>query len=73
MLTVVSGLDKGGADLIESGAIKIKQGTGPKAYTANGLLFTDDTELKADAVILAYVLRIANNPFLTFATQYRLR
>ncbi|KAI0700894.1 FAD/NAD(P)-binding domain-containing protein [Cytidiella melzeri] len=47
------GLDKGGADLIASGAIKIKQGVAPKAFTSSGLLFTDGSQLEADVVILA--------------------
>lgn len=47
------GLDKGGADLIASGDIKVKQGTEPTAYTSNGLLFSDSSELPADAVIFA--------------------
>lgn len=54
------GLDKGGADLIESGAIKVKQGSALKAYTTTGLSFEDGTELQADAIILAYVLFITN-------------
>ncbi|KAJ3554920.1 hypothetical protein NM688_g2858 [Phlebia brevispora] len=46
-------LDKGGADLIESGDIKIKQGTQPTSFTSTGLLFADGSELPADAVIWA--------------------
>ncbi|KAI0086909.1 FAD/NAD(P)-binding domain-containing protein [Irpex rosettiformis] len=46
-------LDKGGADLIASGDIKIKQGVAPKAYTSDGLIFTDGSKLKADVVVAA--------------------
>ncbi|KAJ3557181.1 hypothetical protein NM688_g1608 [Phlebia brevispora] len=46
-------LDKGGADLIESGDIKVKQGTEPVSFTSRGLLFADGSELSADAVIFA--------------------
>lgn len=68
------GLDKGGADLIESGAVKVKQGSAPKAYTATGLSFEDGTELKADAIILAYVLFLANDSLsLSCVVQHRLR
>jgi hypothetical protein len=48
------GLDKGGADLIASGAIKIKQGVAPEAFTSDALSFTDGSQLKAHVVILAY-------------------
>ena len=50
------GLDKGAADLIASGAIKVKAGVTPKAFTEQGVLFSGNTELPADVVIYAYVL-----------------
>ncbi|GJE96957.1 NAD(P)/FAD-dependent oxidoreductase [Phanerochaete sordida] len=46
-------LDKGGADLIADGRIKIKQGASPVSFTSNGLIFSDGSELAADAVIFA--------------------
>ncbi|KAF7791510.1 hypothetical protein EIP86_002526 [Pleurotus ostreatoroseus] len=46
-------IDKGGADLIASGKIKIKQGIEPNAFTSTGLKFTDGSELTVDAVIFA--------------------
>ncbi|THH32241.1 hypothetical protein EUX98_g1948 [Antrodiella citrinella] len=46
-------VDKGGADLIGSGAIKVKQGAQPTSYTETGLVFSDGTELEADVVIFA--------------------
>ena len=49
-------MDKGGADLIASGDIKIKQGASPTSFTKDGLLFSDGTEVRADAVIFACVL-----------------
>lgn len=45
-------MDKGGADLIASGAIKIKQGA-PAAFSSSGLVFEDGSSLTADAVIFA--------------------
>ena len=49
-------MDKGGADLIASGSIKIKQGSSPTSFTRDGLVFSDGSELRADAVIFACVL-----------------
>ncbi|EKM52189.1 uncharacterized protein PHACADRAFT_212761 [Phanerochaete carnosa HHB-10118-sp] len=46
-------LDKGGADLIASGQIKIKQGSSPKSFAEDGLVFSDGSKLPADAVIFA--------------------
>ncbi|KAH8089937.1 dimethylaniline monooxygenase (N-oxide-forming) [Cristinia sonorae] len=46
-------IDKGGADLIARGEIKVKQGTEPSAYTPSGLKFKDGSELEADVVIFA--------------------
>ena len=48
-----AGLDKGGADLIADGRIKIKQGSTPVSFTQNGLVFSDGSTLRADAVIFA--------------------
>ena len=48
-----AGLDKGGVDLLESGAIKVKSGSQITSFTETGLAFSDGTELKADTVILA--------------------
>lgn len=50
---ILPGLDKGGADLIASGDIKIKQGVSPAAFTKTSLQFSDGTELPADVVIYA--------------------
>ena len=50
-------MDKGGADLIASGSIKIKQGSSLTSFTRDGLVFSDGSELRADAVIFACVLR----------------
>lgn len=47
------GLDKGGADLIASGAIKIKQGVSPTSFAPDGLVFSDGSHLRADVVIFA--------------------
>ncbi|TCD61052.1 hypothetical protein EIP91_009125 [Steccherinum ochraceum] len=46
-------VDKGGADLIVSGAIKVKQGTAPVAFTTGGIEFSDGTTLDADSVVFA--------------------
>ncbi|KAI0074367.1 dimethylaniline monooxygenase [Panus rudis PR-1116 ss-1] len=46
-------LDKGAADLIESGDIKVKQGVEPTEFTENGLVFSDGSQLPADVVIFA--------------------
>ncbi|KAJ3543109.1 hypothetical protein NM688_g5899 [Phlebia brevispora] len=46
-------LDKGGAALIESGDIKVKQGTEPTLFTPTGLRFADGSELPAEVVIFA--------------------
>jgi hypothetical protein len=55
-----TGLDKGGADFIASGQIKIKQGIQPIAFSENSIIFADGSELPADAVIFAYVLARIN-------------
>ncbi|TCD61051.1 hypothetical protein EIP91_009124 [Steccherinum ochraceum] len=46
-------VDWGGADLIASGEIKVKQGTEPVAFVEDGLVFADGTVLEADSVIFA--------------------
>lgn len=48
-----AGVDKGGADLIAAGDIKVKQGAEPVAFTETGLSFSDGTILEADSVIFA--------------------
>ncbi|GJE91639.1 NAD(P)/FAD-dependent oxidoreductase [Phanerochaete sordida] len=45
--------DKGAADLIASGQIRIKQGVQPVAYSEDGLMFEDGSTLPADVIILA--------------------
>lgn len=49
----MKGWTRGGADLIASGAIKVKTGIEPKAFTDKGVLFTDGSEIMADTVIFA--------------------
>ena len=49
----LTGLDKGGADLIASGEVKVKQGIQPTAFSEHTLVFEDGSELEADAVIFA--------------------
>ncbi|CAL1707423.1 unnamed protein product [Somion occarium] len=49
----VGGLDLGGADLIASGAIKVKQGIEPVGFTEHTLILSDGSEIEADAVIMA--------------------
>ncbi len=56
--TLNIGMDKGGADLIASGDIKVKQGVAPKSFGEKSLIFEDESELPADAVIFAYVTNI---------------
>lgn len=46
-------VDKGGAELIAAGEVKVKQGTPPVAFTEAGLQFADGTLLEADSVIFA--------------------
>ena len=50
-----AGVDKGGADLISSGDIRVKQGSEPAAFTSDGLQMSDGTVLEADSVIFASV------------------
>ncbi|EJF61137.1 dimethylaniline monooxygenase (N-oxide-forming) [Dichomitus squalens LYAD-421 SS1] len=46
-------LDKGGADLIEDGRIKVKNGVTVEKFTENGVVFSDGSQLPADVVIFA--------------------
>ncbi|KAH9899992.1 FAD/NAD-P-binding domain-containing protein [Cubamyces lactineus] len=45
--------DKGGADLIGNGSIKVKSGVSLERFTESGLILSDGSELSADAVIFA--------------------
>ncbi|TCD61860.1 hypothetical protein EIP91_007829 [Steccherinum ochraceum] len=45
-------VDKGGADLIAAGDVKVKHGS-PTAFTADGLHFADGTNIGADSIIFA--------------------
>lgn len=49
------GMDKGGADLVADGRIKVKSGVSAQRFTKTGLVLSDSTELPADVVIFAYV------------------
>lgn len=46
-------IDKGGATLIASGDIQVKQGVQPTAFSETGLIFANGTALDADSVIFA--------------------
>ncbi|THH27618.1 hypothetical protein EUX98_g6572 [Antrodiella citrinella] len=46
-------IEKGGADLIASGDIRVKQGVQPSSFSETGLIFEDGTEVQADVVIFA--------------------
>ena len=48
-----TGLDKGGADLIEDGRIKVKSGVSPERFTEDSVVLSDGTELPADLVVFA--------------------
>lgn len=39
------------ADLIASGRIQVKNGVTPERYTSSSIIFSDGSELPADAVI----------------------
>lgn len=52
-LISLPGQDKGGANLIGSGDVKVKQGTKPVAFTETGLLFADGSTLEADSIVFA--------------------
>ncbi|KAI0663308.1 FAD/NAD-P-binding domain-containing protein [Cubamyces menziesii] len=45
--------DKGGADLIANGSIKVKSGVSLQQFTESGLILSDGSELPADTVIFA--------------------
>ncbi|PIL34652.1 hypothetical protein GSI_03431 [Ganoderma sinense ZZ0214-1] len=47
------GMDKGGADLIADGRIKVKSLVSLKHFTKSGLILSDGTELPADVVVFA--------------------
>ncbi|KAI0775917.1 FAD/NAD-P-binding domain-containing protein [Trametes elegans] len=46
-------MDKGGADMIGDGRIKVKNGIFPQRFSKNGLIMSDGSELSADVVIFA--------------------
>ena len=46
-------MDKGGANLIADGRIKVKSLVSIERFTKNGLLLSDGTELPADLVVFA--------------------
>ncbi|KAI0832304.1 FAD/NAD-P-binding domain-containing protein [Trametes gibbosa] len=46
-------LDKGGADMIADGRIKVKSGVSPQRFTETGLVLSDGSELTADLVVFA--------------------
>ena len=52
-LTLCLGMDKGGADLIAAGKIKVKTLVGLDRFTKNSLILKDGTELPADLVVFA--------------------
>ena len=54
-LNGTAGLDKGGADLIADGRIKVKSGAEPVEFLDDSVILSDGTELPADVVILASV------------------
>lgn len=47
------GQDKGGADLIADGRIKVRSGVSPERFSETGIVLSDHTELPADVVIFA--------------------
>lgn len=49
----LTGLDKGGADLIADGKIKVKSGVTLKKFTDKSLVLSDGSELPADVVVFA--------------------
>ena len=46
-------MDKGGANLIADGRIKVKSLVSLKHFTKNSLILSDGTELPADVVVFA--------------------
>ena len=65
-----AGVDKGGANLIASGDIKVKQGSEPVGYTENAVQFSDGTELEADSVIFAYASHATERLCMQLTTLY---
>ena len=53
MTPPMAGQDKGGADLIADGRIKVKSGVSIDHLTETSIVFSDGSEMAADAVILA--------------------
>ncbi|OSC96812.1 FAD/NAD(P)-binding domain-containing protein [Trametes coccinea BRFM310] len=53
VLQKIGGWDAGAADLIADGTIQVKSGISPQRFTKTGLVFSDETELAADAIIFA--------------------
>ena len=63
MLTNIAhsiGLDKGGADLIADGTIRIKGNVSLKGFTEDGIVFSDGSELPADVVVFAYAFHLVS-------------
>ena len=52
-------MDKGAADLIASGAIKVNAGVDVKVFKEKSIVLSDDIELPADVVIYAYALSLS--------------
>ena len=48
-------MDKGGADLIADGRIKVRSGVSPQKFTDRCIVLSDGSELEADVVIFAFV------------------
>ncbi|KAI9001123.1 FAD/NAD-P-binding domain-containing protein [Trametes punicea] len=46
-------LDKGGADMIADGRIKVRSGVSPQRFTEGSLVLSDESEIPADVVIFA--------------------
>ena len=55
LISLSQGLDKGGADLIADGRIKVRSGVHPEKFTERGIVLSDGSELSADALVFAYV------------------
>lgn len=52
-ISSVCSVDVGTSEKIISGEIKVKSGVPVVRYTRNGILFSDGSELQADAIVLA--------------------
>ncbi len=52
-MILCAGQDKGGADLIEDGRIKVRSGVSLDRFTKTGLVLSDGSEIPADVVVLA--------------------